>query len=266
MRPITLVLLAFAAFSLPAPGEVRARCTAHRGDCKNAPENTVPAFISAARKGAHMIEFDVQLSRDGELVIMHDSTVDRTTNGHGKVSELSFDELRALDAGIRFSPKFAGTRIPTLRETLAAIPKGILCNVHLKNAPGVAAATTRTIVDMRRVEDCFLAATAEQAVEAKAIAPRLRICNMSRQGNDMLAYARDTIRLRTEFIQLLGPLDHLREAVRQLHEHNIKVNYFGAQEAGLIRRLVDAGVDYILTDDVDLCLSVLAEYGVKPAR
>jgi glycerophosphoryl diester phosphodiesterase len=261
-----LVILAITVSMHPAVGQTRARCAAHRGDLKVAPENTLPALASAARKGAHMIEFDVQLSRDGQLVLMHDATVDRTTNGRGKVSELSFKQLRALDAGDWFAPKFARTRIPTLREALAAIPRGILLNVHLKNSPGVAVAATRNIADMRRVEDCFLACTSAQAAEAKAIAPRIRICNMSGQRSDTPAYAKETIALGSEFIQLLGPLNHLREAVDELHRYNVTVNYFGAQEAGLIRRLAEANVDYILTNDLDLCLSVLAEYGVKPGR
>ena len=89
---------------------------------------------------------------------------------------------------------------------------------------------------------------------------------MSGQRSNTPAYAKETIALGSEFIQLLGPLDHLREAVDELHRHNVTVNYFGAQEADLIRRLAEANVDYILTNDLDLCLSVLAEYGVKPGR
>jgi glycerophosphoryl diester phosphodiesterase len=266
MRLKTLVVLAVAISSLPALSQSRTRCAAHRGDCKNAPENTLPAFISAVRKGAHMIEFDVQLSRDGEPVLMHDASVRRTTNGRGDAGNLTFAELRSLDAGSWFAPSFARTRIPTLREALAAIPRGILCNVHLKDSPGVARTAARTIVEMRRVGDCILACTARQAVEAKAIAPRMRICNMSGQRDNMMAYAQETIGMGAEFIQLRGPLDHIAEAVRELHRHHVTVNYFGAQEAGPIRRLADAGVDYILTNDVDLCLGVLAEYGVKPAR
>jgi len=251
---VLLALLPVAAWSAP-----RAQCVAHRGDKKSAPENTVPAFVSAAKKGARMIEFDVQLSRDGELVLMHDATVDRTTNGHGKVSDLNFAELRALDAGARFAPQFAGTRIPTLREALTAIPRGILLNVHLKDSPGVAEATARVIRQMGRAKDCFLACTAAQASEAKAIIPGIRICNMSGQRSDMAAYADETIRVKAEFIQLRGDPAPLAQVVEQLHRHNVTVNYFGAQEEGLLRRLAAAGVDYILTDDLDLCQSVLAK-------
>jgi len=109
---------------------------AHRGDVRFFPENTLPAFTSAVAKGAHMIEFDVYLTSDGVPIIIHDNTLDRTTNGTGNVTAYSLEELRTLDAGAWFDPKFAGTRIPTLQETLAVIPRYILCNVHLKSAPG----------------------------------------------------------------------------------------------------------------------------------
>jgi len=242
------------------------RASAHRGDCKSAPENTLPAFESAVRKRAHQIEFDVRFSKDRHLVIIHDSTVDRTTNGKGAVADLSFEELRRLDAGSWFSPRYSGTRIPTLREVLEAIPSGIMCNVHLSNFPGLAADTARLIAEMDRVQQCVLACTREQAAEAKAVAPGLRICNMSGQRSWLPAYAKDTIDARAEFIQVISGLDGLVGAVRQLHGNNISVNFFGAQDDALIRKLVEAGVDYILTDDLDLCLKVLAEFGTTPVR
>jgi glycerophosphoryl diester phosphodiesterase len=237
----------------------------HRGDCKSAPENTLPAFASAVRKGAHQIEFDVRLSRDGVPVIMHDATVDRTTDGAGRVAELTFRELRRLDAGSWFAPRFKGARIPTLRETLEIIPREILCNVHLANVPGVAERAARLIVEMGRAEQCVLACTREQAARARAIARGIRICNMSGPRRDLRAYVQETIDARAEFIQVLSGLDGLPEAVRTLHDHGVTVNYYSAQEEEFIRQLVRAGVDYILTDDLDLCLRVLAGYGVRPA-
>jgi glycerophosphoryl diester phosphodiesterase len=237
---------------------VAARVSAHRGDNKAAPENTIPAIFNAVKKGAHQIEFDVKLSKDGNLVIMHDPTVNRTTNGKGRVADLSFDELRQLDAGSWFSPKFAGTRIPTLREVLQAIPPSIQCNVHLADTPRLAAETARTILEMGRVSQCVLACTKEQAAEARALAPGLRWCNMSGQRRVLQSYVDDTIATGADFIQLLSGLDGLADAVKRLHRRGITVNYFSAQQEPLIRKLSEAGVDYILTDDLDLALSVLS--------
>ena len=253
----------FCALSLVANAPCAAtQACAHRGDKACAPENTLPAIRSAVEKGAAQIEFDVQATRDGHLVIMHDATVDRTTNGFGKVSDLTFDEIRALDAGSWFSSKFRDDRVPTLREVLEVIPASILCNVHLKNAPGVAAARATLIRDMGKLEQCFLACTEAQAKEAQAVVPAISICNMDRQEGNRAAYIDKTLALKNAFIQLHHKegTEGLNEDVARLHAAGVRVNWFGAQEEGLIRLLAEAGVDYILTDDLDLCQRVLKEY------
>ena len=92
----------------------------HRGNSMNAPENTLPALESARRQGASTCEIDIVLSRDGEIVLCHDEVLDRTTDGKGKVGDHDLAALKMLDAGAWFAPEFAGTRIPTLAETIAA--------------------------------------------------------------------------------------------------------------------------------------------------
>jgi glycerophosphoryl diester phosphodiesterase len=89
---------------------------AHRGHSHGAPEQTMAAFRAAVELGADMIEADVRRTRDGRLVMLHDSAVDRTTNGTGVVSSLTFEELRRLDGGGWFSTEFAGERVPSLDE------------------------------------------------------------------------------------------------------------------------------------------------------
>lgn len=91
---------------------------AHRGNVEGFPENTMPAFESAYALGVDMIELDLRMTRDGEIVVIHDPTVDRTSDGHGLVSDMTLKELKALDFGIRKDAKFQGTRIPTFREFL----------------------------------------------------------------------------------------------------------------------------------------------------
>ncbi|MBN2307456.1 MAG: glycerophosphodiester phosphodiesterase [Candidatus Hydrogenedentes bacterium] len=260
------ILLTTMLMCTSAEPATNARACAHRGDKTCAPENTVPAFVSAVKKGAHMIEFDVHLTKDGHDVIIHDGKVDRTTDGTGAVADLTFDEIRALDAGTWFDAEFAGTRVPTLRETLDVIPHTVLCNVHLKNAPGVAERAATILVEMERLDHCFLACSLEQAEVARQIAPEIKICNMSRQSGDRLHYVADTIESGAEFIQLLKNLDGLKEVVDTLHAQGVVVNYFVANEPDTMRVLIDAGVDYLLTDKLDTCLEVLAEYGVEPLK
>src|SRR5438309_10849131 len=98
---------------------------AHRGASGNAPENTMAAFKKAVALGANFIETDLQLSRDARLVAIHDATVNRTTNGHGTVHDMTLTELRRLDAGSGFGSEFAGAGSPTLDVILA------ICNKHV---------------------------------------------------------------------------------------------------------------------------------------
>ena len=91
---------------------------AHRGATGYAPENTIAAFDLAFDMKADYIEIDVQRSEDGDLVVIHDTTVDRTTDGTGHVGELPFEELRSLDAGSWFGDEFVGESIPTFDEVL----------------------------------------------------------------------------------------------------------------------------------------------------
>jgi glycerophosphoryl diester phosphodiesterase len=106
--------------SLRAPGEP-AFVAAHRGNRAAAPENTMAAFESALRSEFEFVELDVQLTADGVPVLMHDDTVDRTTNGTGAVADFTLDELRALDAGSWYGPEFAGVQVPVLDEFLDAL-------------------------------------------------------------------------------------------------------------------------------------------------
>ncbi len=252
-------LFSFVCCMFIACSACATQACAHRGDNKVAPENTIPAFQSAVAKKAPMIEFDVQMTKDNALVIMHDPTVDRTTNGKGKIVDLTFDEIRALDAGGWFDPKFKGIKVPTLKEVLDVIPKTILCNVHLKNGPGLAMATAKVIAEMGHLEHCFLACSTDQMEEVHKVYPGFKICNMSRQGNDRKAYVDITLASHANFIQLVGIKsdETLAADVARLHAGGVQVNWFHAEDEATIRALAAAGVDFILTDTLDLCQRVL---------
>lgn len=106
---------------------------AHRGASAHAPENTLAAFQLAMRQGAHGVELDAKLSADGEMVVMHDASVDRTTNGSGKVNELPLAGLRELDAGVCFGERFLNEKIPTLAEVLETLGREAIINIELTN-------------------------------------------------------------------------------------------------------------------------------------
>src|SRR5438128_870883 len=105
---------------------------AHRGASAAAPENTMAAFALAGRLGADGVELDAQRCRSGEVVVFHDATLGRIAGRAGRVTESSWAELKALDAGGRFAARFAGERIPLLAEVLAQTPPSLLVNVELK--------------------------------------------------------------------------------------------------------------------------------------
>jgi glycerophosphoryl diester phosphodiesterase len=112
-------LLCLILLLLPAAAQTRhVVAISHRGEHLRRPENTIPAFEEAIRVGADFIEVDVRTTSDGKLVLSHDGTVDRCTNGHGEVAKMTFEEIRALDAGIKRGEEFAGTKVPTFDEVL----------------------------------------------------------------------------------------------------------------------------------------------------
>jgi glycerophosphoryl diester phosphodiesterase len=106
---------------------------AHRGFSGVAPENTLAAFKKAIEVGSDMVELDARLSKNGEVVVIHDETLERTTTGRGRVAEKTTDELKILDAGSKFHPSFSGEKIPILREMLELTRGKVLVNIELKS-------------------------------------------------------------------------------------------------------------------------------------
>jgi glycerophosphoryl diester phosphodiesterase len=106
----------------------------HRGAAGEAPENTLASFQLALEQGADGIELDIHLSKDGEIMVCHDPTIDRTTNGNGYIVEMDAEEIKRYDAGGWFSDQYAGERIPTLAEVFNLVPEHIMINIEIKYA------------------------------------------------------------------------------------------------------------------------------------
>lgn len=121
---------------------------AHRGDSQHAPENTLSAFRMAKQKGADCVEFDVMLTKDGQPIIMHDDTLDRTTNGTGLVSESTLAYIQSLDAGNWFDPYFKEERVPTLNETLTLLTNlDLHANIEIKPCGDTAIQTAKMTIE-----------------------------------------------------------------------------------------------------------------------
>ncbi len=230
---------------------------AHRGAMEAKPENTLAAFREAVRLGAQMIEFDVRLTEDEHLVILHDPTVDRTTNGTGAVNDLTFAQVRKLDAGSWKSPEFKGECIPTLEETLAVMPVNIWLNVHLKGGRKLGEKVAQVIVKEKRTHQAFLACGVEAVRGAKEVSPEIMICNMERQ-TQTAEYVDETIKMHSNFIQLFRtqPGAEMAAMISKLKQNQIRVNYCCTDSPQTIKEIFKEGVDFVLVNQLEDMLQV----------
>jgi len=254
----TFTFFLLLSFALTAFAEMPTHgVCAHRGDNACFPENTVPAFVAAAEKGAAMVEFDVRRCKTGELVIMHDVTVDRTTTGTGKIAELTFDELRSFDAGVKKDPRFAGTKIPTFDEAIDCLPKdGIWVNVHCTG--DVIYEVAEKIREKGRLHQAFIATGFGGVEKVRQTVPEILSCNMARTGTwgkpwtaeQSTLYATQTVEHHCDFLQLLTPCSE--SDVKLLHDAGAKINYFHCSDPEKLEPLLKLGVDFVLTDRLDV--------------
>lgn len=238
---------------------------AHRGGAASWPENTCAAFREAVSLGAHMIEFDLRRCADGEIAVLHDPTVDRTTGGRGALAELSFAEVRALDAGRHRGHPFVGERIPSLCEALAAIPRDVWINVQVKEGEPIAGEVARRLAEDGRLAQAFIAGDDASLAAARAACPDVMVCPLSRQRT-RAAYVEHALGLRAEFIQfhwLRGFPEP--ELVARARDGGLRVNFF-CGPAEDIAALWRAGVDFPLVDDVPAALAAAAGVGIAPVR
>jgi glycerophosphoryl diester phosphodiesterase len=219
---------------------------AHRGDSAHRPENTLASFASALEIGAAYAEFDVHLTRDGEVVVIHDATLDRTTNGHGAVRDLTLAEIRRLSAGYpaRFGSTYAGERVPTLGEVLGLLRDRALAMIEIKPAAvtddaegGIEAHVVEEVRKARMEKEVALISFERRAlVRCRTLAPEMLRGHLFERGQagDMLAGARE---VGSELImpekRLLS--DDLRDRAR---EAGVKVATWVVDDVEEMRRLM----------------------------
>ena len=239
---------------------------AHRGAMETHPENTIVAFLEAVNSGAHMIEFDIFLTKDNEMVVIHDETVDRTTNGTGKVSEFTLQQIKELDAGGWKASEFAGEKIPTIDEVLAVMPVNVWLNIHLKGEGDLPVMVAKKIESENRLHQAFLACSKAAAGMARQAVPGIMICNMDRQEEDAV-YVSETIDSESEFIQLRQPITpELPDHTRLLKDKGVRINFFGTDSPEEIRTLFESGVDFPLVNDINKSILIAIELDIKPVK
>ncbi|HEX5840744.1 MAG TPA: glycerophosphodiester phosphodiesterase family protein [Anaerolineales bacterium] len=236
---------------------------AHRGASAHAPENTLAAFELALAQQADAIELDVKLSADGHVVVIHDATVDRTTNGKGRVKDLSFAELKKLDAGSFFSETFAGEKIPALDEVFETVGKRTFINVELTNYNTPRDTLVETVcmlvkkhnLQKRVLFSSFLASNLSKARSYLPDVPRGLLALNGLLG----VWARSFGFVFGKYDALhpyLQDMNH-QQAVR-VHRLNRRIHVWTVNEEADMRRLFNWGVDGIFTDDPELALKVRA--------
>lgn len=223
----------------------------HRGARLEAPENTLPALRRALELGADGVELDARLSADGEAIVFHDDRLERTTNGRGYVAQMTLAELRQLDAGSRFGPAFAGTRICTLAEALELLRPARLVNVELKGPPEDAGLERCVLEVVHR------AGMGERVVFSSFDPEHLRRLRAV-DGSATLAWlynwpwqTEQAFRLAEEVgLWGLHPAGRAVRAglIRRAHRHGLRVLAWTVNAAVAARRMARWGIDGLITD------------------
>ncbi len=239
---------------------------AHRGYRAAYPENTLSAFIGAGEIGAPMIELDVTLTRDRALVVIHDDTLNRTTDGRGPVRAFTLAEIKALDAGGWFHPRFAGERVPTLAEVFDVVDHDVCVNVEIKSAAhdpddpedGVERQVV-SLVRSRGAGDRVLVSSF-----SRPVLERVR-----RLDGDVALGVLTDLRLDGEifsFCRSVGAfsvhpeqrrLD--RSQVAEAHRNDLRIFPYTVNEPKRMRAVLLMGVDGFFTDDPPAASSLLRE-------
>ncbi|MHB1194048.1 MAG: glycerophosphodiester phosphodiesterase [Longimicrobiales bacterium] len=251
---------------------------AHRGGSRLAPENTLEAFRDAVERWeADMLEMDVRLTLDGEVVVIHDESVDRTTDGTGAVSSFTLEELQRLDAGHRFvdtrgeaSFRGQGVRVPRFEDVLLALPH-VRMNVEAKE-PRVAAPLVEIVRRHGAEARVLVAAEHERCRDAVRGYPGPWGANRTQvflfwalhrlPGGGPYTPAADILQVPEMWKgrRIVTP-----EFVRAAHRRNIPVQVWTVDDPADMRRLLALGVDGIQTDRPDLLAGVLVEVAGRPS-
>ena len=229
---------------------------AHRGYRANYPENTLVAFQAAIDAGADMIELDVLLTRDRKMVVIHDESLDRTTNGQGMVTDYTLSELKELDAGSWFDPCFTGERLPTLEEVLDLVKGQAFLNIEIKRSAyephHPPDAIEKQIVELVRrknfVEGVLISSFEWRVLERLAAmkeAPAIALLSGDPdEGNPL-----EACRKLGAFSWHPSSIALTKEHVRKMHEAGILVFPYHVYTSEDIGRMLETDVAGLIVDD-----------------
>jgi glycerophosphoryl diester phosphodiesterase len=238
---------------------------AHRGYRAKYPENTLAAFSAAIDIGVKMIELDVMLTRDRKMVVIHDATLERTTDGHGQVNSYTLQELKELDAGSWFHPRFAGERLPALDQVLDLVSDRTLLNIEIKSnayeAHHPPDAIEKQVVELVRRKNALTSVLISsfewkilENVASMEDAPAIALISKYPAEGDNVKLC---IRLKA-FSWHPNCRELQYDQVKIIREQGIRVFPYNVDSPGEYQRMIQMDVDGIITSDPPL-LSDLAQ-------
>jgi len=241
---------------------------AHRGASAYAPENTMEAFELAAEMGADGIEFDVQVSKDGKLIIHHDRKLGRTEEASGLVSDWNFSDLRALDVGSWFNLDFAGVQMPTPTEVVEHVGDRLLLNFELINDSFQLNGVGPLLVDLFRRMNLFSRAMISSfnpraLWQVKQMEPRITIGALWSPDENWIV--RSAIVRKLLQPQALHPRHDLvtPDLVKAAHARGQRVHTWTINDEKTAQRMIDFGVDMLMGDYPDRLRAVVQKQNVQ---
>lgn len=239
---------------------MKTKVFAHRGASKYAPENTMEAFRLAYEMGADGMELDVHLTKDGELVVNHDQSIDRTSNGHGLIAEMTYEELLKYDFSYKFTDKYSHVKIPLLREVLAFVKEtGMLLNIELKFNPnandGMEEKTVALVKEFDITDQIIISSFGHNSLDKiKKISPELVTaalydCELYRPWNYVKTFGATG----------LHPVGYVvsEELVAESHKSGVFVNVWTVDNPSDMEKLIRIGTDGIITNVPDVARKVV---------
>lgn len=240
--------------------EINTKIFGHRGFSGKYPENTMLAFKKAVEIGVDGIEFDVQLTSDGEVVIIHDERVDRTTNGSGNVRSFTLSELKELDASATFAGQYGKNEIPTLREYFEYVKdKDIVTNIELKTGVFVYPGIEKKVIDLVKefgLDDkiIFSSFNHETVLRCAELAPHIKRGFLT--GDWIVNFGRYAEENGVQCCHPSFTTLH-EENIAEMHAHGREINTWTVNECDDIKRLASLGVDCLIGNYPDRMIELL---------
>lgn len=237
----------------------------HRGAFKYAPQNTIPAFLKALEIGANGIEFDIQMTKDNELVVCHDYTIDETSNAKGKIKDFTLEELKKIDFGIKYSPEFKNTKIPTLEEVLKIANEFEIINIEIKSQAEKNEEVVKRVIECVK-ENNFTNDIIYSSFDFEVLKIMQKLDNTLKLGALFTTadFSRENKAIRkiekvkANSLQAIHPNARFlrRQYVEECHKNGIMVNCWGANSTKKITQMFDIGCDLIITDEVERAIQI----------